>query len=148
MTEFIATYGLAVVFAAVALESVGVPVPGEASVIAASLLAARGDVHIGTVILIAATAAIAGDNVGYVIGRCGGRRLLQRWGALRRRSPRRRGLDGRGVTDGLAALPSVECPGRRRVGHRRGARGRRARPGRARSAVALPMTCRDLAPPA
>jgi membrane protein DedA with SNARE-associated domain len=88
MTEFIATYGLAIVFVAVALEFVGVPVPGESSVIAASVLAARGDFHIGTVILIAATAAIVGDNVGYVIGRCGGRRLLQRWGPLRRRGER------------------------------------------------------------
>jgi membrane protein DedA with SNARE-associated domain len=84
VTHLIATYGLGILFAAVALESAGVPVPGEASLIAASALASRGDFHIGIVIAIAATAAIAGDNMGYVVGRWGGRRLLERWGPLRR----------------------------------------------------------------
>jgi membrane protein DedA with SNARE-associated domain len=84
LTHLIATYGLGILFAAVALESAGMPVPGEASLIAASALASRGNFHIGTVIGIAATAAIAGDNMGYVLGRWGGSRLLQRWGPLRR----------------------------------------------------------------
>ena len=88
MTEFIATYGLGILFVAVALESVGVPVPGESSLIAASVLASRGDFHIGIVIAVAAIAAIVGDNVGYVIGRCGGRRLLERWRPLRRLAER------------------------------------------------------------
>jgi len=79
-----ATYGLAILFAAVALESVGVPVPGESSLIAAGVLASRGELHMSTVVAVAATAAIVGDNVGYVLGRWGGRRLLDRWGPLRR----------------------------------------------------------------
>jgi membrane-associated protein len=79
-----ATYGLEILFAAVALESVGVPIPGESSLIAASVLASRGDLHMSAVVAVAATAAIVGDNVGYVLGRWGGRRLLDRWGPLRR----------------------------------------------------------------
>jgi len=84
VTHVMATYGLGILFAAVALESIGVPVPGESSLIAASALASQGDFHIRTVVAVAATAAIVGDNVGYVIGRCGGRRLLERWGPLPR----------------------------------------------------------------
>lgn len=83
-----AAYGLEILFVAVALESVGVPVPGESSLIAAGVLASRGDLQMSGVVAVAATAAIVGDNVGYVLGRWGGRRLLDRWGPLRRCGPR------------------------------------------------------------
>jgi membrane-associated protein len=70
------------VFALVATESSGVPVPGETALIAAGVLASHGQVHIELVIALAAVAAILGDNVGYAIGRTGGRRLLERPGFL------------------------------------------------------------------
>ena len=88
MSEFIATYGLVVVFVAVALESAGVPMPGETSVIAASVLAAHGGPHLGSVIVVAATGAILGDNLGYWAGRYGARRLLRRSALLRRHAAR------------------------------------------------------------
>jgi undecaprenyl-diphosphatase len=69
-------------FALVATESSGVPVPGETALIAAGVLASDGRVHIEYVIVIAAVAAMVGDNIGYVIGRTGGRRLLERPGFL------------------------------------------------------------------
>jgi membrane-associated protein len=68
----------------VGFESMGVPVPGETALIAAALLAKRGDLSIGVVIPIAAVAAIAGDNAGYMIGRRGGRKLLLRSGPFLR----------------------------------------------------------------
>jgi membrane protein DedA with SNARE-associated domain len=79
------------VFALVATESSGVPVPGETALIAAGVLASHGRVHIELVIALAALAAILGDNVGYLIGRTGGRRLLERPGFLE--DYRRRILD-------------------------------------------------------
>jgi undecaprenyl-diphosphatase len=70
------------VFALVATESTGIPVPGETALIAAGVLASHGQVRIEIVIALAAVAAILGDNLGYVIGRTGGRRLLERPGPL------------------------------------------------------------------
>jgi membrane protein DedA with SNARE-associated domain len=77
-------YGLAVLFLLVAMESAGVPLPGETALIGAGVLAARGHFDIAVVIAVAATAAIVGDNVGYWIGRLGGRKLLTRWERLDR----------------------------------------------------------------
>lgn len=64
----------------VGAESAGVPVPGETSLIAAAALAANGHLSIVAVIATAAIAAIVGDNVGYLIGRRGGRWILERPG--------------------------------------------------------------------
>jgi membrane-associated protein len=66
----------------VAAESSGVPVPGETALLTAGILANHGQFQIELVIAIAAGAAIVGDNIGYLIGRTGGRRLLERPGFL------------------------------------------------------------------
>ncbi|MFL5867751.1 MAG: DedA family protein [Thermoleophilaceae bacterium] len=66
----------------VGLESMGIPLPGETALIAAAVLAAAGHLDIVPVIAIAAAAAIVGDNIGYMIGRLGGRSLLERPGAF------------------------------------------------------------------
>jgi membrane protein DedA with SNARE-associated domain len=62
--------------ALVGVESMGIPSPGETALILACIMASQGDLQIELVLLIACTAAILGDNVGYWIGRVGGRRLL------------------------------------------------------------------------
>jgi membrane protein DedA with SNARE-associated domain len=68
-------------FALIAGESAGLPLPGETSLIATGALAAHhGGVSIVVVITVAAAAAIIGDNVGYTLGRRGGRWLLTRDG--------------------------------------------------------------------
>jgi membrane protein DedA with SNARE-associated domain len=72
-------YGLLALFLIVMLESGGVPLPGETALIAAGVFASRGRLDITAVIAVAALAAIVGDNLGYWIGRTGGRRLLERW---------------------------------------------------------------------
>jgi membrane-associated protein len=77
--------GYAAVAVFVAVESSGVPVPGETALIAASVLASQGELRIELVIAIAAAAAIAGDNVGYLLGARFGRRLLERPGRTQAR---------------------------------------------------------------
>src|SRR4030088_684 len=76
--------GYPLLFVIVMSESSGVPVPGETALITASILASRGKMQIEVVIVIAATAAIVGDNIGYLIGRKGGRWLLERPGRFHR----------------------------------------------------------------
>jgi membrane protein DedA with SNARE-associated domain len=88
VTDLLISYGLVLLFALIAAESAGVPLPGETTLIAAAILAARGHYSILTVIVVAAAAAIIGDNIGYWIGRTGGRKLLQRWGPVRRYAER------------------------------------------------------------
>lgn len=66
----------------VGFETMGVPLPGETALIAAGILASEGHLQIELVIVIAAGAAIVGDNVGFWIGRRGGRRLLELPGPL------------------------------------------------------------------
>jgi membrane protein DedA with SNARE-associated domain len=83
--------GYAAVFALIAVETMGIPVPGETALVAAALLAHRGQMEIVPLVAIAAAAAILGDNVGFTIGRHGGRRLLLRPGPFRHH--RRRVID-------------------------------------------------------
>ena len=65
-------------------ETSGIPVPGETALITAALLASKGDLNIELVIVLAAAAAIVGDNIGYLIGRKGGRWALERPGRFQR----------------------------------------------------------------
>ncbi len=84
VTELVQTFGYPLLFLVVMAESSGLPIPGETGLIAASVLASQGKLHIQYVIPIAALAAIIGDNIGYQIGRKGGRWLLERPGAFHR----------------------------------------------------------------
>jgi membrane protein DedA with SNARE-associated domain len=81
VTKLLLDYGLVLLFLVVAGESSGVPLPGETALIAAAVLATPEQHHynIVEVIAVAAAGAIVGDNVGYWLGRAGGRRLLERW---------------------------------------------------------------------
>lgn len=77
----LSNYGYLVVFLAIMIESMGIPFPGETMLIIASAYAARtGDLTIYWVITSAATGAIVGDNLGYWIGREGGRKLIIKYG--------------------------------------------------------------------
>jgi len=80
----IESYGLVILFLLVAMESSGVPLPGETALIASGVLAAQGHFAIEWVIVVAAAGAIVGDNIGYWIGREGGLRLLGQWAFTRR----------------------------------------------------------------
>jgi membrane protein DedA with SNARE-associated domain len=81
--EAVATFGYAAVFLLVAVEGIGIPVPGETMLLVAAALAGAhqgGRLEIRLIIAVAAAAAIAGDSGGYVMGRRWGRQLLNRWG--------------------------------------------------------------------
>jgi membrane protein DedA with SNARE-associated domain len=86
VTKLLLDYGLVLLFLLVAIESAGVPLPGEAALITAAVLATPEQHHYSLVwvIVVAAAAAIVGDNVGYWLGRLGGRRLLERFRVTRR----------------------------------------------------------------
>jgi membrane protein DedA with SNARE-associated domain len=82
--HLVQTFGYPLLFLLVMSESGGAPIPGETSLIAAGVLASQGKLQIVLVIVLAASAAIVGDNIGYLIGRKGGRWLLERPGAFQR----------------------------------------------------------------
>jgi membrane protein DedA with SNARE-associated domain len=82
--HLVETAGYPLLFAIVMAESSGLPVPGETGLITAGILASQGKLDIAVVIVVAATAAIVGDNIGYLIGRKGGRWILERPGAFHR----------------------------------------------------------------
>jgi membrane protein DedA with SNARE-associated domain len=88
VTHLLLEYGLVLLFAAVAAESAGVPLPGETALIAAAVLASNHHYSLTWVIVVAAAAAITGDNIGYWAGRIGGRRLLERWRLIARYADR------------------------------------------------------------
>lgn len=74
-------YGYAGLFALVFVENFGLPVPGGPVFIAAILAAAHGEMQIVPVVLCAWSAAVLGGIVGFAIGRFGGHRVLQKYGA-------------------------------------------------------------------
>ncbi len=84
VNQLVKTAGYPLLFLLVMGESSGVPIPGETALIAAAVLASEGKLQIGVVIALAAAAAIVGDNIGYLIGRKGGRWLLERPGSFYR----------------------------------------------------------------
>jgi membrane protein DedA with SNARE-associated domain len=88
MQSLVRDYGLVILFVLIAMESAGIPVPGETALVAAGVLASHGDMSIVAVITVAAAAAIIGDNVGYWVGRLGGRKLLQKASLVDRHASR------------------------------------------------------------
>jgi membrane protein DedA with SNARE-associated domain len=82
--HLVSSAGYPLLFLIVMAESGGLPIPGETGLIAAAVLASQGKLQIVLVIVLAAAGAIVGDNIGYLIGRKGGRWLLERPGPFRR----------------------------------------------------------------
>jgi membrane protein DedA with SNARE-associated domain len=71
-------WGYPAVAGVVALDYVGVPVPADTMVVAATLAATRGDLRLPVVIALAILAMLAGSQAGFALGRWGGRALLRR----------------------------------------------------------------------
>lgn len=73
-------YGLWAILLLVMLEDFGIPLPGETVLIAGAIYAGAGRLNIVAVGVVGCAAAVTGDNIGYAIGRYGGRALVERWG--------------------------------------------------------------------
>ena len=71
-------YGYPAIFVAVGVEGMGIPAPGQTLLIAAAIDAAHDGLSIVAVVALAVVAAAAGNSIGYLIGRLGGRPLLRR----------------------------------------------------------------------
>src|SRR5215213_3146518 len=73
-------YRYLVILFGVMLESTGVPLPGETILIASGVLVQRGHLDLGDVIVFGILGAVLGDQIGYWVGRGGGRPFVLRWG--------------------------------------------------------------------
>ena len=78
--HLIEQHGYFLIFFGVMAESIGVPLPGETILIAAGIVAQRGHLELGNVILFGILGAVVGDQIGYWIGREGGRPFILRYG--------------------------------------------------------------------
>lgn len=84
LETIILSVGYPLVFLFIMGESMGIPMPGETTVLIAAGAAGAGKgFNIWLVFLFASAGAIVGDTIGYWIGRRGGRNLLLRLGKKR-----------------------------------------------------------------
>jgi undecaprenyl-diphosphatase len=78
LLDLFGRYGYFVIFVPVLLETAGVPLPGETTLLLSGVAASTGRIDPWIAIAVGSAAAIIGDNIGYAIGRYGGRRLVMR----------------------------------------------------------------------
>jgi membrane protein DedA with SNARE-associated domain len=79
IAHFLDTYGYLVVALFIAVESTGIPFPGETMLLAASVYAAQGcGLNEVWVIVACVIGATMGDNLGFWVGRTGGRALVRK----------------------------------------------------------------------
>lgn len=89
LIQLFVRYGYGAIFVGVMLENAGLPVPGETILLAAGFFAANGHFNLALVMLVAATGATIGDNIGFAIGHHYGRDFLLRYGRYIFLTPRR-----------------------------------------------------------
>jgi membrane protein DedA with SNARE-associated domain len=77
--NWIADYGIVIVFLTILIESSGLPVPGESMLVAAGVLAGQGRISFWEVFLSAWAGGVVGDNIGYYLGHRFGRRFVYRY---------------------------------------------------------------------
>jgi membrane protein DedA with SNARE-associated domain len=89
IAPYLDKYGYLAVFLAIFTEDFGLPIPGETMLVAGSIYATIGNLKIGFVVVIAWAAAVLGDNLGFLIGYHGGRKLVIKYGRYFFLSPKR-----------------------------------------------------------
>ena len=82
-------FGYLAVVGLVLIEDFGVPVPGETILLLAAVYAGTGRLNVVLVAMFGFLGAVLGDNIGFAIGRIGGRRLIERYGRYVFLSPAR-----------------------------------------------------------
>ncbi|MGL5944273.1 MAG: DedA family protein [Waterburya sp.] len=82
LQEFARLYGYWAVFVGIAIENMGIPLPGETIVIVGGFLAGSGELNYWFVLGSAIAGAVLGDNFGYWVGRSGGWQLLVKIGRI------------------------------------------------------------------
>lgn len=80
--EIAQEYGYWAVFSGIALESAGIPLPGETITLVGGFLAGSGELNYWIVLGSAIAGAVIGDNCGYWVGKVGGWPFLLRVGRL------------------------------------------------------------------
>jgi membrane protein DedA with SNARE-associated domain len=81
LAEFISTFGVWLVAAFITLETMGAPLPAEAALIAAGILARTHELDVRSLIAAGIAAAVVGNIGGFWIGSRFGHKLLLRYGA-------------------------------------------------------------------
>lgn len=84
LTSFFHSYGYLVIFVGTFLENtlfIGLIMPGEVILLLGAFFASQGRFEIGPVALLAFGGAFIASNIGYVLGRKGGRPFIERYGA-------------------------------------------------------------------
>lgn len=89
VTGLVGHWGYLAVFVIVVLGNVGLPVPEETALLAAGYLVWHGDLRWSLVLAVGIVSAVAGDNIGYWIGRRYGAVVLERFRHLIGLSPQR-----------------------------------------------------------
>jgi membrane protein DedA with SNARE-associated domain len=80
VAPYIEDYGLLAVAVLVFIENLGIPMPGEATLVMAGIYTVSGDLDLYAVLAVGWVAAVLGDNAGFAVGRYGGRPLVLRLG--------------------------------------------------------------------
>jgi len=80
LESLVAHYGYWGVAFCITLESFGAPLPAESLLVVAAWVAGQGKLDIVALLLVAWAAAVAGDSIGYWIGRLVGHKVIDRFG--------------------------------------------------------------------
>ncbi|MFA5828901.1 MAG: DedA family protein [Candidatus Gracilibacteria bacterium] len=79
IVELIQNYGYVIIGAIIFLECIGIPFPGESSLILGGVAASLGHLNLVGVIIVSMVAAVTGDNLGYLVGKKFGRKIIKKF---------------------------------------------------------------------
>jgi membrane protein DedA with SNARE-associated domain len=97
-------YGSSALFVVVAIAAVGVPVPVTLLLIVTGSLAAQGMINLWLAIAIAAVGSVAGDQIGFAVGRWGGKKLVAKFSWLLGNAEQIKKLDAKAKSWGAAGV--------------------------------------------